>query len=32
LILVDAILHGSAQRVNAGERRMAVYRSGLASR
>ncbi|MEO6015460.1 MAG: phytanoyl-CoA dioxygenase family protein [Devosia sp.] len=28
LMFVDAIMHGSAQRVNEGERRMAVYRYG----
>ena len=28
LLFVDAIMHGSAARVNAGERRMAVYRYG----
>jgi hypothetical protein len=28
LLFVDAIMHGSARRVNAGERRVAVYRYG----
>ena len=28
LLFVDAIMHGSARRVNAGQRRMAVYRYG----